>query len=165
MSVWLTEQEFRQSGAEQIGISVNTAFLKEVKDEHVQLRDLFAMNRVRIQHAENPHMVLEWMQELLDQVETYFTMEEFFGYFEHASTQNQSVSRDANRLQKEHGTLFLQLMTLINRIEEAIYDDKVLSFEKISSEFIEFADEFEHHETQEMMLMMKLCNEEFGVGD
>ena len=165
MSVWLTEQEFRQSGAEQLGIAVNRAFLQEIKDEHVQLRDLIQLNRERIPNAQNASMVLEWLQEMLDQVECYFALEEFYGYFQQAATLNPPVSKAANQLHTEHGELFVQLMALINRIEERVYQERECPLDEICAGFLEFADQFNRHEQREMELMMKLCNEEFGVGD
>lgn len=166
MSIWLTESEFRQSGAAAMGVTLNHAFLADIKDDHVELRELVKLNRNRLgDQPVEPSQTLAWLNELRDELETYFALEEFYGYFNHAAISNPSVSRSAKSLKTDHEKLFIQLIELIDQTEQIIYHESDSNIDSVRIGFLQFASDFDEHEEAEMELMMRLCNEELGVGD
>ncbi|MFK7767456.1 MAG: hypothetical protein AB8B55_09565 [Mariniblastus sp.] len=180
MSTWLSEKEFRQSGGESVGVTINVAFLQEIKTDfgfrdllnkaHGQLTsiDSISINSENPTEADTakPQQVVNLLGDLRDELKTYFALEEFYGYFSKSSTNNPSVSQKAKRLQTEHEGLFLELNELVELAEQILYREMTdVSLSSIAGRFKDFCNHFAHHEQNEMDLMMRLCNEELGVGD
>jgi hypothetical protein len=179
MSTWLSEKEFRQSGAESAGITINVAFLQEIKSDF-GFRDL--LNDVVHQlkpgprrgvladesgEKITPRVAAEMLGELRDGLETYFALEEFYGYFEQAEVLNPCVSQQAFGLQSEHETLFLKLNQIVETTQQIVYHEAgpETTLGRVAEELESFCIELAQHEQAEMDLMMRLCNEDFGVGD
>ena len=111
---WLSEQEYRQSGAEATGVTFNVAFLLEIKSDF-GFRDL--LRRVRSQLCPepgvdfvSPRQAADLLSDLRDELETYFALEEFYGYFREAEIENPPVSKKAAQLKDEHEDLYLSLI-------------------------------------------------------
>ena len=171
MSTWLSEKEFRQSGAESAGVTINVAFLQEIKSDF-GFRDV--LNEVYYKFrptsdAErlSPRVAAELMESLRDELETYFALEEFYGYFEQSAVQNPCVNQKAAGLQSEHEALFLRISQMVEEIQQIVYHESgpELTLEKIADDLEDFCKALANHEQAEMDLMMRLCNEDFGVGD
>ena len=168
MSVWLTESEFRQSGAASVGITINAAFLQEIKDDNVEFRALVTDTCCNMAQGElEATDVARWLGDLRDSLETYFALEEFYGYFSQAQVINPAVSHQASELRGEHNTLFTTLLSLIDLTEQIVYHENrdPEALKKIVSGFEHFVEQLAEHEEREMNLMMRLCNEDIGVGD
>ena len=171
MSVWLSESEYRQSGAAQTGLTINVAFLQEIKED-IGLQDLIEKTRLQFISAESNvrNRSIETsrvLNDLRDELETYFALEEFYGYFQNAEIVNPSVSHQADLIKNEHESLFLELNQLIDSMEQIVYHENSpdLTFEQLANEFDHFITALHHHEHKEMELVMRLYNEEIGVGD
>ena len=179
MSTWLSEKEFRQSGAESAGVTINVAFLQEIKSDF-GFRDL--LNTVYFQlkpgaartivdgdpeQRISPRVAAEMLGELRDGLETYFALEEFYGYFEQSAVQNPCVSQKALGLQSEHEALFLKLNQIVETVQQIVYHEAgpEITMDQVAEELESFCIQLAHHEQAEMDLMMRLCNEDFGVGD
>ena len=167
MSVWLTETEFRQSGALAAGITINVAFLQEIKNDNLPLRQLIDTVAKDFRHYPpmQPQTAMELLYRVREELETYFTLEEQLGYFNQAAIHNPSVSRCAAALMSEHEQIFLQLNDVIERVEQVVYRETEASMYEVDNLFQQFRSELALHEQCEMELMMQFCNEEFGVGD
>ena len=167
MRVWLTETEFRQSGATATGITINVAFLQEIKQENFPLRQLIdsvaaaLANRSRL----SPQAVMELFYRVREELETYFALEEFYGYFNQAPISNPAVSHCAVTLMAEHEQLFLRLNDVIELVEQIVYRETNVTLAHVESQFNQFRSDLALHEQCEMELMLRLCNEEIGVGD
>ena len=171
MSTWLSEKEFRQSGAESAGVTINVAFLRDIKEDF-GFRNLlnevyFKLNASPSDKKLLPRVVAELLGELRDELETYFALEEFYGYFKQAAVSNPIVSQKAIGLSGEHEMLYLQLSGLVESAQQIVYREvgPEVSVHGIVDGFEEFCIELAAHEQAEMELMMRLHNEEFGVGD
>jgi hypothetical protein len=179
MSTWLSEKEFRQSGAESAGITINVAFLQEIKSDF-GFRDLLndvyhqlkPVPRREVFEDESgdqvpPRVAAEMLGELRDGLETYFALEEFYGYFQQAEVLNPCVSQKAFGLQSEHETLFLKLNQIVETAQQIVYHEAgpETTFDQVAEELESFCIELAQHEQAEMDLMMRLCNEDIGVGD
>ncbi len=168
MTWWLTEREFRQSGAMESGITINVPFLKEIKEDSIPVR--VRTRHLEAQLAEQKCSAKEALQNLAqyrDSLETYFALEEFYGYFNNAMITNPIVTPRASELRAEHAELFTMITSLIEAAEQLVYQeqDPALTLTELSENFRGFASRLESHEQEEMDLMMQLCNEEIGVGD
>ena len=179
MSTWISETEFRQSGAEAAGITINVPFLQEIKTDY-GFRELLNNVYHEIMHGAGnrtqrfasksgtfAQQVAERLTDLRDEMETYFALEECYGYFQNSALQNPNVSRNASSLQQDHEALFLQLSEIIETTWQVVYRESSpqVQFQQIAESFDRFCRDLAHHEQSEMELMMRLCNEDFGVGD
>ena len=168
---WLSEQEYRQSGAEATGFTFNVAFLLEIKSDF-GFRDLLKQVRSRLcpgpaADQVSPRQAAELLSDLRDELEAYFALEEFYGYFNHANIDNPPVSKKASRLKTEHETLYLELSRVIETSQQVVYREcgPDVTVRTVGQEFEQFYTNLMRHEDAEMNLVMALCNEDFGVGD
>ena len=172
MSLWLSESEYRQSGAAAVGLTLNVAFFQEIKEDNVEFRQLVDKVRLHFQNVKDsqknrPVETSRLLAELRDELETYFALEEFYGYFQNAEVNNPSVCHKAGQLRSEHEVLFLELNQIVDSIEQIVYHEcpTELAFETVAEEFRKFPAHLQRHEHKEMELVMRLFNEEIGVGD
>ena len=172
MSVWLNETEYRESDAASIGLAVNVAFLQEIKEDNVEFRELVDQCRTHfaaVNGSERNHPVesARLLGLLRDEMKTYFALEEFFGYIENAEMKNPKLSREASGLTGEHEELFVELNSIVNSVEEVVYREcnADTAFDDAVEAFQWFMKKLQRHEDREMELMMRLHNEEIGVGD
>lgn len=168
MSTWLTEKEYRQSGAISVGMTINVAFLEEIKtdfDFRSTLNKIY--EKVNRQPDAEPREISEWLSELRDQIETYFALEEFYGYMEKDDARNPQVGQRVSAKTAEHEKLFLQLSAVIDLAEQIVYREcsRDIGIADVREQFDEFCKCLARHEQEEMELMMRLCNEDIGVGD
>ncbi|MFT5302139.1 MAG: hypothetical protein ACI814_002953 [Mariniblastus sp.] len=180
MSTWMSEKEFRQSGAEAAGITINVAFLQEIKTDFgfrdllnqvfYQLQPKLGLDLLTDDPDENhvsPRLAAELLRELRDELKTYFALEEFYGYFNRSAVENPSVSSKAFELQRDHESLAKQLNRIVERTEK-IADRKTqadVTLDDVHTDLESFCISLAQHEQAEMNLMMRLYNEDIGVGD
>lgn len=180
MSTWLSETEYRQSGAESAGVTINVAFLQEIKTDfgfRILLNEVYHRLKPNSSDQANwddpfanqqvtSNEAADLLSDLRDELKTYFALEEFYGYFSQSKVSNPSVNKKAVGLQAEHETLFLELNDLVELAEQVLYHEiHDVPIEQIADQFEEFCKRLAAHEQNEMELMMRLCNEEIGVGD
>ena len=165
---WLSEQEYRLSGAEATGFTFNVAFLLEIKSDF-GFRDLLKQVRSRLCSKSTADLLTarqaaDLLSDLRDELETYFALEEFYGYFKHADIDNPPVSKKASRLKSEHETLYLELSHVIEMAQQLVYGEcgPEVTVESVSQIFKRFYTNLMRHEEAEMNLVMALCNEDFG---
>jgi len=168
MSTWLTESEFRQSGARATGVTINVAFLQDIKTDNVQFKEVLSRTAIELSDSTSPdpRTTVEVLLGLQDELETHFALEEFFGYFQNAQLTNPSLSQKAETARNEHQELFLQLNDIVEIAEQVLYREcsHDISMDSVIKRFDQFLNDLENHEANETDLMMRLCNEEIGVG-
>ncbi len=168
MTTWLTEKEYRQSGATAVGMTINVAFLEEIKTDF-DFRS--TLNKVYQQVNQRPNAsapdIARWLSQLRDQLETYFALEEFYGYLEQDEVTNIGVSKKVAKKTKEHESLFLQLSAVVDVAEQIVYHEcsSDLTIIEVRSQFHRFCEALADHEQDEMELIMQMFNEDIGVGD
>ncbi|HMO13226.1 MAG TPA: hypothetical protein PKD64_01580 [Pirellulaceae bacterium] len=150
-------------------VMLNAAFLSEIKEDNVQFKLLIAStaDALRVDAVIRPRMFAELLSNLRDAIETYFALEEFYGYIEHSKAVNPQVSTRAQKLRDQHQTLYLELNGLIEETERLVYHEVPhgRSMPELIAGFFNFYEAFQSHEEEEMELVMRLSNEEIGVGD
>lgn len=168
---WLTETDFRRGDAKSIGITINVPFLHEIKRDF-DFRELLTMTYNKLNGRRNnewptPIVAANALNEVRDEIKTYFALEEFYGYFDDASIHNPRVGVLAESLRLEHEPLFLQLNELVELSMQIAYEEINAKYDvQLLFELFEaFCEDLAIHEQNEMDLMMQLCNEDIGVGD
>lgn len=178
MSTWLSEKEFRQSGAESAGVTINVAFLQEIKSDfgfRELLNDVYQQlipgSKPGVLDDESagqvsPRVAAELLEELRDGLETYFSLEEFYGYFQQAAVLNPCVGQKATSLQTEHEVLFLKLNQIVEMTQQIVYHEvgPETTLTQVAEDLEAFCIDLAQHEQAEMDLMMRLCNEDIGDG-
>jgi len=168
MTTWLTEKEYRQSGALSVGMTINVAFLEEIKSDF-DFRSTLNQVYKEVNHRPDlaPPKIAQLLSGLRDQLETYFALEEFYGYFEQDEVTNIGVSKKVTKKSEEHETLFLQLSEVIEVAEQIVYHEcsSDLTIEEVRRLFDCFCEALADHEQDEMELIMQMFNEDIGVGD
>ena len=151
-------------------LSINTAFLKDIKDDNVHLNELLdaASQAVRLDRKTNvrPHALAELLSQIRDQLATHFSLEEFFGYFDDATDCSPHLSAQADILRRQHGTLYLEISELATTAESLLYgprSDDALS--KLIAGFSAFYDRLMAHEEDERDLIFRSFYDDIGVGD
>lgn len=168
MSSWISEQEFRQGGGQSAGIAINVPFLQEIKQDF-EFRQLLneVQRRINDPQSPSPREASELLASLRDQLETYFALEEFYGYFKYSQDQIPTFSRQAEKLKEEHSKLYLQFNQIVDASEQILYQEcsKKLTVKQLGEMMGEFCKALAQHEEDEMELMMQICNQDIGVGD
>jgi hemerythrin len=149
-------------------VSINVAFLREIKEDNVHFDELLEAINMSLDSSREVRVrvLAELLGRLRDELETHFALEEFYGYFSDAAPRNPQVSSEAAKLCAEHEKLFLVLNELVEEAEQLLYKEtSCRSKNEIISGFHQFYEDLKRHEHHEMELMMRLWNEDIGVGD
>src|SRR5687768_9654604 len=91
-------------------VTVNAAFLEEIKEVNQELWQLLGDLRHRCQRPVAPghcRLLIDKLCQLRDQLALHFALEEAYGYFENPVEVAPQLSRAAGRLLEEHKTLYL----------------------------------------------------------
>ncbi|HEY2416181.1 MAG TPA: hemerythrin domain-containing protein [Pirellulaceae bacterium] len=150
-------------------ITVNAAFLQEIKEVHHELWDLLGHLRHRCQRPIAPgscRQLIDRLCQLRDQLALHFSLEEAYGYFEDPIDVAPQLSRAANRLRAEHQELYLDLCNLVERSERMFYDEQHAALALwLGPEFLDFDSRLRSHEERENDLIMEAYEGDIGVGD
>jgi hypothetical protein len=164
----MSESEFRQAGAGKVGIAINVPFLMEIKEDS-EFRQLLNQiyQRINQRPAPDPRTALEMLSSLRDQLETYFALEEFYGFVKNSVNADAMHSKLAQELADEHLSLYSQLNDIIEIGEQIVYREcpPQVTVNDVAELLDKFCYALAQHEQQEMELMMKTCNQDTGVGD
>jgi hypothetical protein len=151
-------------------ITVNAAFLQDLKDDNIHLQRLLAAlhgalspplgRRIR------PANLADLLGRLRDQLATHFSLEEFFGYFDDALDVAPRFSARADVLVAQHATLFEEICEIVEEAERLAYHESSGSGIQIVAErYHAFHQRLESHESCENELIMDALNEDIGEGD
>jgi hypothetical protein len=135
--------------AAQGSLTINAAFLQEIKEENRELRQLLN-HCVTALAAEGrtpaePKRIVELLVRLRDQLAMHFALEEAYGYFDDAAHVTPQLTDRALKLRDQHGDLFLQLSGIVDRAEQMLYH--------------------EQPEARETELIVQIVHDETGCGD
>lgn len=150
-------------------VTVNAAFLQEIKDVNQELWQRLEDMRHRCQRPLGPfhcrHMV-EKLSELRDQLALHFALEEAYGYFDDPVEVAPHLSHAAESLRAEHRRLYMQLTTLVERAERLLHTDQLTTLALwIGPDFLEFDANLRDHESRENELIYEAYDQDLGGGD
>lgn len=149
-------------------LSVNAAFLKDIKDDNRDLKQL--LDKIYLL-AEHPQIAGNHWQELVglfddlrDQLGLHFALEEAYGYFDDAIVTAPQLSVVAECLKGQHPKLFEHICRLADHAHEVRIEsnEQVVRF---LNDFQRFRSEFERHEENELKLILDALEDDLGVGD
>jgi hypothetical protein len=150
-------------------VTVNAAFLQEIKEVNHELWALLADLKHRCQRPISPgqcRQLIDKLCQLRDQLALHFSLEEAYGYFDDPVDVAPQFSRSAEQLRGEHKQLYMDLCDLIDRAERMFYDEQHAALALwIGPEFLEFDQRLRGHEARENELIMDAYDGDIGVGD
>ena len=168
MARYLTETELREGEDRSATRGINAAFLLEIKEDHVEFRELFkrALELIRPGQFIKPRELADLLGQLRDEMETYFCLEEFYGGFDMAFQADPSNARTVAKLKHQHEQLFTYLIDLVERAEQVVYHEvPATRIRSILVDFRQFAVDLSRHEDAELDLISRQSSLEIGVGD
>lgn len=151
-------------------VSINPAFLREIKEDHHELRQLIHHTSAMLDRSgpveiEYPRLV-EMFTKLRDQLAMHFSLEEAYGYFEDAITVAPHLSRRTENLRGQHFDLFAELCRLVESAEQLLYHEKPTRLlDHVSENYRGFLTRFREHEMLENDLIQEAFNDDIGTGD
>ena len=148
-------------------LSVNAAFMKDIKDDNRELKRLLDEIQPLMEHPEKAanhwQEIIALVSDLRDQLAFHFSLEEAYGYFDEAIETEPQLSVQAESLRSEHGVLFNQICKLV----ESCADLDVEDHDKIGKSldtFRAFELKFQRHEEAELKLILAAMDDDLGVG-
>lgn len=159
-------------------LTVNAAFLKDIKDDNRDLKILIDRLRVLTQPLEAaanhwPELI-QLLADLRDQLALHFGLEEAYGYFDLAIESDAQLSINADLLRSQHAVLFEEARHLAEAAADAATGDTPIegvvpevttAQEKILKRFETFFHEFSEHEEAELKLILDALDDDLGGGD
>lgn len=149
-------------------LTVNAAFLKDIKDDNHdlkvlmdKLRPLVLHHQIAINHW--PELI-RLLGDLRDQLAFHFALEEAYGYFDEAAVVAPRLSSSAEHLRGQHGGLFERVRCLADKALE-IPADSSEHVTRFLNEFHRFQHEFAQHEEAELELILDALEDEMGAVD
>ncbi len=151
-------------------VSVNPAFLQEIKDDHHELRQLMhhasaMLSRPAWMRTERDRLV-ELLTKLRDQLAMHFSLEEAYGYFEDAVSTAPHLSRRAEALRSQHFTLYSDFCRMVDEAEGRLYHEPASAAPaEVADRYRRFLAAFHEHEARESELIVEAFQEDLGTGD
>jgi iron-sulfur cluster repair protein YtfE (RIC family) len=173
-----TTQSGRSSGARQDSdsqnlsgsrsLSVNAAFLKDIKDDNRELKHLLDQLTPMTSHPEiaSNHWseIAQVLADLRDQLAFHFSLEEAYGYFDEAVETEPQLSMTAGMLKNEHTELFEHARSLADQVVDVPSSERE-KIAKFLTKLQKFRFQFERHEEAELKLILDALSDDIGVGD
>jgi hypothetical protein len=151
-------------------LTINAAFLQEIKEDNRELRQLLDDCAALLSRPHQAGVELRRVSQLFgklrDQLAMHFSLEEAYGYFDDAIDVAPRLSRQAESLRSQHPRLFVALCELVEEAEQLLYHERPpLELDDLASGFAQFHRELQEHEAHEDALIVQVFNEEIGGGD
>ena len=149
-------------------LTVNAAFLKDIKDDNRDLKVL--LDKIQPLRLQVPTAINHWpeliglLSDLRDQLAMHFSLEEAYGYFDDAIITAPQLSVTAECLRSQHSPLFQQICELADSALELSTDSEE-QIENFLDRFDQFQTEFQKHEEAELKLILDAMDDDIGVGD
>ena len=147
-------------------VTVNAAFLKEIKEDNLRLYNLMENLRTFWLVPDPLALKPEWfsvlINELRDQLAMHFALEATFGYFDHADQVDALTAAESQRLRDQHEDLYLEIASIAEQVEEALYPEwNQTTYAAQIERFDQFYQKFQQHESAEFDLIMSASYENF----
>lgn len=149
-------------------VTINAAFLQEIKADHQQLKEL--LERLRAWSAQPQAMpnhnreFTETLGALRDQLAFHFSLEEAYGYFEDAIESSPRLDNQAHALRAQHAELFVLARDLADSANQRDLE-QLAQCEALAAQFQVFDKALKAHESAELNLILVALEEDLGVGD
>lgn len=138
-------------------VTVNPAFLQEIKEVHQELWDALAEMRHRCQRPIAMGMcrhLLNWLEDIRDQLALHFALEEAYGYFEDPVDAAPHLCEMADALRAQHHDLYQSFCDLVDHADQLFYEERTADLAMwIGPAFLTFDRALRKHEQQENELI------------
>jgi hypothetical protein len=151
-------------------LTVNAAFLQEIKEVNLDLWRLLDEVRHLVEHRERMSQrmlpFVTALEELRDQLALHFALEEAYGYFEDPVYVAPQLCEQAHALRAEHRQLYVQISSvadLASQLRSARGLESTL--DRVREQFLAFDEQLRRHEAAENDLIFREYGDDIGVGD
>jgi hypothetical protein len=150
-------------------VTVNPAFLQEIKEVNQELWQSFADLRQRCSRPIATGMcrhLVDWLSELRDQLALHFALEEAYGYFDEPLHVAPQLAEKAESIRCEHQELYIEFSELVDRAERMFFAGQTAALAVwIGPRFLDFDARIRDHEERENELICDAFESDIGVGD
>ena len=151
-------------------LTVNAAFLAEIKEDNFRLRELLSEGADDAAHGNLGRITVRERVELYfairDQLGLHFALEDAYGYFHDAIEEQPWLAKNAKKLQSQHDILFRQLCVVVDAAECILYREyNAICVKELLEAFMEFYARLAEHEHAENELILAAFDDDIGVGD
>lgn len=150
---------------------VDEQLRKDVKDDHVHLRELLELvhDQLQLRSADVSLLsIASALDQLRDQLALHFTLKESFGYLNDTLEIAPRLCRQAEQLRREQFLLFLEICELADAAENLVDFNgatKAPQIASLSARYETFATELRSHDGRERDLIYQALCDDIGVGD
>ncbi|MFO0883380.1 MAG: hypothetical protein U0894_04215 [Pirellulales bacterium] len=109
-------------------VTVNPAFLQEIKEVHQGLWDALAEMRQRCQRPLAVGMcrhLVNWLEEIRDQLALHFALEEAYGYFEDPVDAAPHLCQMADNLRAQHHDLYQSFCEMLDHADQLLFEERM----------------------------------------
>ena len=148
-------------------VTVNAAFLKEIKEENDELvrlldelRDLCSAD---VSAVVEPERFSELLNSLRDQLALHFSLEECLGYFDDPAEVDPNFSTTADRLRSQHQDLYREINKITEIAADLLYpwiDGP--SLPETVKRYLRFHQQLSEHERRELELIWNVHQIDLG---
>lgn len=144
-------------------VTINAAFLKEIKDDDVQfgmlLNEALGVCQTRTASEIKPNRLATILSELRDQIAIRFALEEAFGYFEDPLSVAPRLSDKVLSLRDQHSELYEEITGLAEAAADIAannlrFEVRVRMIRKLVSSVVDFHRRLQAHEAAEIQLIL-----------
>jgi len=151
-------------------VTVNAAFLKEIKDVNQDLWQIVSelrevtLNAYRVRSRR--YQFVGMLEDLRDHLALHFALEEAYGYFDEPLRVDPRLCSRAKALRSQHRDLYLLACDLIDHAMRLHDGHNISSLAReLVAEFNEFDTQLQEHERGENDLIQQEWDDDIGVGD
>lgn len=148
-------------------LTVNPAFLQEIKEVHEDLWNLLMKCRhlagKPVETLDQARAFLGLLEDLRDKLAMHFSLEEAYGYFQDPIQVAPRIACRCEDLRREHATLYLELLAIADQADALVRTPSALPmFVAIQSAFVSFDDRLRRHEEEEAELIQDAFSRDIG---
>jgi hypothetical protein len=149
-------------------VTLNAAFLQEIKEDNHELQRLLAECREVFEErrAFSRKRLEAILTELCDRLAMHFALEEAFGYFDDPVSVAPRLSRQAEALRSQHSALFLEVRAIADEHDRLVGRMGAHGLmHHLAPRFRGFDEKLRQHEAAENELILEAFDDDIGVGD
>ena len=151
-------------------VTINAAFLQEIKDDSYELRQLLLradmLVATPVQGVAFAQAAAPLLEELCDQLALHFALEEAYGYFDDAIDVAPQLSHRSEVLRSQHAAMYRQLCGLLEAVEQLRYQEHHRpQVHDLIATYTAFRRALAEHESRETEIILEAFDDEIGGGD
>lgn len=148
-------------------VTINAAFLQEIKDEDEQLKSLLQRAREMCESVPlTPVPASDFVSllvELRDQLAVHFALEEAYGYFDDPVSVAPHLSEQAETLRGQHSQLHEEISLLAKTAQDiSRCNGDPRGIQQVADGFLQFNSRLQEHEEGENKLIMQAYSLDIG---